>query len=252
MLLIARWNSWPNMLALKNILFWVAFPFLIPQALYVRRTAPRFAPASGPAEGTAGDGKQARLLAIGDSIIAGVGASEFSRALVGQTAASLAQSQDCMVDWQALGVSGYDARKVLDNLVPKIPEGAFDYIIVSVGVNDITGLTSIRTWRRNLSLLLGSLQAHSPNAVIAVAGMPPLHGFPLLPQPLRATFGMRSRSFDAVASEVASGIQGIVYVPLNFEPEPEKFAPDGYHPSEESYGEFGRHMADGLMNARTG
>ena len=240
------------MLALRSILFWIAFPFLIPQALYIRRTAPRFAPASGPAEGSAGVGQQTRLLAIGDSIIAGVGASEFSRALVGRTAASLAQSQNCMVAWQALGVSGYDARKVLDRLVPKIPDGAFDYIIVSVGVNDITGLTSIRTWRRNLSLLLSRLQAHSPNAVIAVAGMPPLHGFPLLPQPLRATFGMRSRLFDAVAVEVTGHAKNAMHVPLNFEPDPDKFAPDGYHPSEESYTEFGRYMADGLTNARTG
>ena len=175
------------MFVLNNLLFWFVFPFLIPQALYVRRTAPRFAPASGPAEGSAGDGKQTRMLAIGDSIVAGVGATDFSRALIGQTAAALAKSQNCSVAWQALGVSGYDSEKVLELLVPKMPGEAFDYIIVSVGVNDITGLTSIRTWRRNLSLLLNKLATHSPDAVIAVAGMPPLHGFPLLPQPMRAS-----------------------------------------------------------------
>jgi len=235
------------MFSLNNLLFWLAVPFLIPQALYVRKTAPRFAPAGGPPEGSVGRGKQTRLLAIGDSIIAGVGASELSKALVGQTAVALATSQNTCVSWQALGVSGYDSTKVLERLIPKLPGIDFDYIIVSVGVNDITGLTTIRSWRRNLSLLLSKLEAHSPNAVIAIAGMPPLHGFPLLPQPLRATFGMRGRSFDDIARKVADGQRKAHHVAFDFEPDPDQFAPDGYHPSEESYAEFGRHMADRLI-----
>ena len=232
---------------MRNLLFWAAFPFLVPQALYVRRTAPRFAPAGGPSEGSVGEGEQTRLLAVGDSIIAGVGASELSKALVGQTATALATSRNCRVSWQALGVSGYNSAKVLRHLVPELPGAVCDYMIVSVGVNDITGLTSIQRWRRNLSLLLHKLQAHSPNALIAVAGMPPLHGFPLLPQPLRATFGMRGRVFDDVARRVVDDFSNTFHVPLDFEPDPSRFAPDGYHPSEESYAEFGRHMADRLV-----
>ena len=232
---------------MKNLLFWVIFPFLIPQALYVRRTAPRFDAASGPLEGLIGDGKPMRLLAIGDSIVAGVGASTLSKALVGQTARALAASHGSRVSWQALGVSGYDSTKILERLLPKMPCDALDYIIVSVGVNDITGLTSIRRWRLNLSLLLSSLHAHSPNAVVAIAGMPPLHGFPLLPQPLRAVFGMRGRTFDDVAIKVVEEHPNSLHVPLDFEPDPKGFAADGYHPSEESYVEFGQRMAERLV-----
>ena len=95
----------------RSVLFWIILPLLIPQALYARRTAPRFAPAGGPATGTLGEGEPRRLLAIGDSIIAGVGASTLSKALVGQTAAALATSQRCRVHWQALGVSGFESAK---------------------------------------------------------------------------------------------------------------------------------------------
>ncbi len=232
---------------MKNLLFWAAFPFLVPQALYVRKTAPRFAPAAGPASGSVGHGEESRLLAIGDSIIAGVGATELSKALVGQTAAALAASRKCRVSWKALGVSGYDSAKVLEHLVPELPRESCDYIVVSVGVNDITGLTSIQRWRANLAAVLQRLQAHSPNALIAVSGMPPLHGFPLLPQPLRATFGMRGSLFDDITREVVAEHVNARHVPVDFEPHPEKFAPDGYHPSEESYAEFGRHMADELL-----
>ena len=232
---------------MKNLLFWAIFPFLLPQALYVRMSAPRFAPAGGPLEGSVGGGKQTRLLAVGDSIIAGVGASELSKAVVGQTAKAITKSQNCCVSWQALGVSGYDSTKILERLIPKLPDVAVDYIIVSVGVNDITGLTTVRKWRQNLSLLLDKLQAHSPKAVIAVAGMPPLQGFPLLPQPLRSVFGMRGKSFDEVAKRVIGRYQNSIHVPLEFETDPSQFAPDGYHPSEESYAEFGRYMADRLL-----
>ena len=235
------------MLAMKNLLFWSVFPFLVPQAIYVRRHAPRFAPAGGPAEGSAGDGAEVRLLAIGDSIIAGVGATDLSRALVGQTATALAASGHCRVSWQALGVSGYDSARVLERLVPKLPGTPCDYMIVSVGVNDVTGLTSIRRWRHNLSKVIHELQTHSPRARIAIAGLPPLHGFPLLPQPLRATFGMRASVFDDVARQVIGEHSRTLHVPVDFDPDPKKFAPDGYHPSEEGYTEFGRHMADGLL-----
>lgn len=236
---------------MKNVLFWGVVPFLLPQALYVRKTAPRFAPAGGPSEGMWGNGTRTRLLAVGDSIIAGVGASELSKALVGQTAAAIAASLNCCVSWQAHGISGYNSTKILDHLLPALPDVTADYIIVSVGVNDITGLTTLRKWRQNLSLLLDKLHAHSPDAVIAVAGMPPMHVFPLLPQPLRATFGMRSRSFDEVAKKVVEGLPKAVHVPLDFEPEPHKFSPDGYHPSEDSYVEFGRYMADGLIGIQS-
>ena len=232
---------------MKNLLFWGVVPFLVPQALYVRKTAPRFAPADGPRKGSTGSGRRIRLLAIGDSIVAGVGATELSKALVGQTASALAASLNSCVSWQALGVSGYKAANILEQLVPKLPDITADYIIVSVGVNDITGLTTLRKWRRNVSLLLNRLQTHSPDAVIAVAGMPPMHGFPLLPQPLRATFGMRSRSFDEVVRSLVDSIPSTVHVSLEFEPDPQEFAPDGYHPSEESYVRFGQYMAAGLL-----
>ena len=74
-----------------------------------------------------------------------------------------------------------------------------------------------------------------------------MHGFPLLPQPLRAVFGLRARTLDDIAREVAAACQNAFHVPLDFDPDPEKFSPDGYHPSEESYVEFGQHMAERLL-----
>ena len=234
---------------MRNIVFWSLLPLLAPQAIYVRRTAPRFAAAAGPSHGVVGAGREKRLLAIGDSIIAGVGAPTLGDALVGQTAGSLARRLRGRVRWQAFGVPGFNSRKVLDSLVPRLPDEAADFIIVSVGVNDITGVKTVSTWRANLQQLLLSLLDHSPGATIAIAGIPPMHGFPLLPQPLRAVAGLRASSFDQVGQAVASGFDQVVHVPVDFDPDPAMFAADGYHPSAESYRLFGDAMAAHLVSS---
>lgn len=232
---------------MKSILFWSMLPLLLPQALYVRQTAPRIDAAAGATTGTVGQGQQKRLLAIGDSIVAGVGAAQLTEALVGQTAMALATSLRCQLDWQALGVSGFDSGKVVAQLLPKLPAEEFDFIIVSVGVNDVTGLTTLRQWRRNVVVLHDALRAQSPDAVIAFSGLPPLHGFPLLPQPLRAVFGMRSQSLDHALAECIGDLRRCKHVPIDFDPKNGKFADDGYHPSEDGYVEFGARMAEELI-----
>lgn len=229
-------------------MFWSLLPILAPQAFYVRRTAPRFAPAAGPQTGSVGGGAaEKRLLAVGDSIIAGVGAETLTDALVGQTARALAETLACRIRWQAIGVTGFNSRKVLDRLVPRLPSEPADFVIVSVGVNDITGLKTLTEWRDNLGALLTALGSHSPRALIALAGIPPMHAFPLLPQPLRAVAGLRAGAFERAGREVAGRYPGVVHVPVDFEPLPERFAADGYHPSPESYRIFGNAMASGLV-----
>jgi hypothetical protein len=58
---------------------------VLPQAIYVRKTTPRLSAAGDPKEGTAGSGNNFNLLAIGDSIFTGVGATKLSSTLVGQS-----------------------------------------------------------------------------------------------------------------------------------------------------------------------
>lgn len=232
---------------MRNLLFWAAVPFLAPQALYVRQTAPRFAGADGPRAGRVGQGRDLRLLAVGDSIIAGVGADHIHNALVGTTASALADALDAAIQWHALGGIGYRAEQIVDEFLPELPAEPADFVIVSVGVNDITGLTPLRVWRKRLRLLLDRLCAHSPQASVAVAGVPPLGQFPLLPQPLRSVAGLRAASFDASCRDVIAEFSNVTHVPVSVDFSPDKFAADGYHPSEKSYGVFGEEMARGLL-----
>ena len=61
---------------------------------------------------------------------------------------------------------------------------------------------------------------------------------------------MRARVFDEVAKTVIAEQERSLHIPLDFEPHPSGFAPDGYHPSEESYVEFGSRLAERMLAAK--
>ena len=149
---------------------------------------------------------QIRLLAIGDSIIAGVGAKTLEKALVGRTAERLAQTAGARVVWTAKGKNGVTSRYIARRLLPRVADKAenspFDAILVSAGVNDVISLHSLGRWRRDIDALLTALAGRWPEAVIAMSGLPPMNHFPTLPQPLRAVFGMRARDFDRTLREI--------------------------------------------------
>ncbi len=232
---------------MRRLLFWSALPFVLPQALRVRKTARRFAAAAGPEFGSVGHGAKFKLLAIGDSIVAGVGASTLAHALIGQVAKALAQPLAARVEWQALGIVGADLRKIVRDLVTQLPPEPVDAIFVSAGVNDVTGLTPTRVWRAQLSALLCALNKHSPNAPIVILGLPPMQRFPLLPRPLRAVIGLRAEILDQIAMIEIAKHPNAVHLPLKFEARPQDFSGDGYHPSEASYTVLGQWVADAIL-----
>jgi len=226
----------------RRLLFWSLFPLLIPQALWVRRSAPRFAPAGPPRQGltsanTNGD-STIQLLAIGDSIIDGVGCATVKEALPGQFAQALAETSSRDVAWQAIGGSGTTAAQIRDQLIPRIPprseDHSYDLILISVGVNNVTGLSRSARWQTDLTELLNALRERAPQAWLILCGLPPLWGFPLLPQPLRWVLGQRAKTLDAFGAALAERSPRCQHIPTCFEPEPRMFAADGYHPNAES------------------
>lgn len=231
---------------MQRVLFWTLLPFMTPQAFWVRKTATRFADAAGPTVGSAGSGPARRLVAVGDSIIAGVGAPTLDQALVGRTAAALAQRFEVRVDWWAFGTTGERSGGLLERQVPALPDLDADFVIVSMGVNDVTGLSSTRRFAENMRAALDGLRRRYPRARIAVAGLPPLGVFPLLPQPLRACLGLRASILDGVLAKIVADVPGAAFVAVDVDVSPERFSADGFHPSPAGYREFGESMAAAL------
>lgn len=233
---------------MRNALFWMSLPFLLPQALRLRRTAPRVSGAAGVNHGTVGKGPERSLLVFGDSIAAGVGARDFPRSLVGRTADALARDSAQTIRWSAEGYIGANSDKILDRLNGRGHRETVDYLVLSVGVNDVTSLNTLVSWRRNLRTILSRLNEIYGEPLIGLAGLPPMHGFPLLPEPLRTQVGNRSVAVDGVGRKVVAEFANVVHVPVEFELTRDRFADDGYHPSEFGYVEFGQVMSDALLH----
>ena len=223
---------------IRTILFWLLFPFVLPQGFLLRKNAPKVTGAGGDNNGTYGSGPRFSLVGVGDSIITGVGVSRLEDAFVSQTAQKLSAALTCRIDWRVCGKTGIHSGGIIKELLPQLSDSEADFILLSVGVNDITSIRGVSEWKRNLDKILRTLSTHSPRAIIAVSGIPPMGKFPLLPQPLRTLFGLRSRTFDLACRQVVSTHPSVIYVPIEFKPQPDMFSPDGYHPSKKSYREF--------------
>jgi lysophospholipase L1-like esterase len=234
---------------LTRALFWLLLPVVVVQGLGVRRRAQRFAAPVGPGSGRtpgASGGPPLRLLALGDSIVAGVGAGSAETALAGATGNALAALTGRTVEWLGLGRIGAGITDLGALLPPAEATLPYDCVVISVGVNDITRLRSSQAWSRELSALLDLLRARNPLAVIVMAGMPPLHRFPLLPMPLRGILGMRARSFSHAARRVIEARSGMLFVPLVFDAQARDFSDDGFHPGPDSYLALGQALAQAI------
>jgi lysophospholipase L1-like esterase len=223
---------------------WLLLPLSLIQGLRLRRQALRLPGAPGARTGTCGSGEPFRLLAVGDSIIDGVGIARFEDTLPAQYARALSERLDLRVGWRAEGVTGHSVDDVVQRLKSLASDEPFDLVVVSVGVNDVTGLTSKARWRSGLVALIRELRRRWPGVRVVLLGLPPMAHFPLPPQPLRSTLGMRAAALDRIAVEVASGYPGVEHVPTRIDPAVHPFCEDGFHPSAESCTLWARELAD--------
>jgi lysophospholipase L1-like esterase len=218
----------------KHIGFWLLLPLSALQGLLLRQSAPRMPEAAGDRTGVCGQGEQLKLLAMGDSIIVGVGLQAMQQSLPVQFATALANQSNCRVQWQLEGKNGADIAYLRQQIAKLDQNHAADIILISIGVNDVTGLISKRAWRIQLETLLGELQGKWPHAFVIFAGLPPMGKFPLPPQPLRFTLGQRAENLDNIAAELISKQRKMQHIRTTIDPLKQSFCEDGFHPSAES------------------
>ena len=107
---------------LGGLLLLPLFPLLLVLGKWVRRRVPQLPEAQHHIEGTTSGVQPAlRLLALGDSTIAGVGVTDHRDGITGHLADTLARAAGRAVSWQVLARSGYTAERVNAKLVARIP-----------------------------------------------------------------------------------------------------------------------------------
>jgi len=221
-------------------------PLLLLQGKHVRKTTPVLPEAEGEREGLSGVGEHLKLLILGDSAAAGVGAEHQDEALTGKLVALLEKSY--RLQWRLIARTGATTASTLKTL-NKLESVHYDVVIVSLGVNDVTGLSGSKVWLEQQQRLLEKIQSlYSPRLTI-INGIPPMHLFPALPQPLRWYLGKKAAAMSGMLQTRIKEDQDVVFIPLDFASDPALMASDGFHPGPEAYTIWARNLARLILSS---
>jgi lysophospholipase L1-like esterase len=184
-------------------------------------------------------GSGRRVVWLGDSTAAGVGASGSAGALSSQVADGLDALGAERMSVTVLAVSGARVADVLADQLPKVAGLAPDLVLISVGANDTIHITGRGTFRRTYEDLVRALPAGVP---VVMLGVPDMGAIPRFRQPLRTLAGWRGRRLDTEIRNVAAAT-GAVYADIAgptgppFRRHPGRyFADDDFHPGDAGYG----------------
>lgn len=205
---------------------------------------------AGPRSGVAGSGPElTRLLLFGDSAIAGVGAVHQREALAVQLADRLSDSHR-RVEWQLLARSGLDTADAILMLdeVWRIagPSLRPDVVVVGLGVNDLTAQVPVARWLMQLGTLVDRLRVRHGARLVVLNGLPPMHRFPALPQPLRWFLGACARNYASALREWAQSRPGLLLHDLPALEPPHAMAADGFHPGPPAYRAWAESLAQAI------
>lgn len=215
---------------------WLLGPVLLLQGRHVRRATLVLPEPEGPRAGVAGEGPPLRLLVLGDSAAAGVGAASQDAALAGRIVASL--TDRFRVHWRLIARTGASTASTIRHL-RRLDPFPVDAVVISLGVNDVTGGVAPRKFRERQSALMALLHERMGARLILASGLPPMEKFPALPQPLRWYLGARARELDRALADALPNGRGAEYLPLEGPLGRGHMAEDGFHPGPEIYRAWG-------------
>jgi len=206
----------------------------------------------GPRALAPAPGRALVYAALGDSTVAGVGASAPARSYVGHLHARLREVFPA-AHLVNLGVSGATAADVVAAQLPRAVALQPCLVTLSVGPNDITTGRDVRQYARDLDVILGPLARRTP-AVLVVNLIPDLALTPRFRggEP-EAAVGGRTMAFNAAPSRAARrhGAEVVDLYALSRREVPRRpdlIAADGYHPSDAGYARWAEAMWQGLRS----
>jgi len=114
-------------------------PVIVAQGIVVKQRTPKLLEPIGERQGVVGFGRPLSLLILGDSAAAGVGVEYQHQALSGVLISQL--MNEYQLTWALRAKTGDNTRQVIDAINALEPQ-VYDVIVTSIGVNDVTKLSS--------------------------------------------------------------------------------------------------------------
>jgi len=183
-----------------------------------------------------------RVLIAGDSSAAGVGVAHQDQSVAGHFVRTLRRHHAGPIAWSLRARSGLTTRGVHDMLAAE-PPAEVDVAVVITGVNDVIELLTPRRAVAHRAALADWLLAERRARHVVFAPLPPMHRFPLLPEPLRTVMGDDARRHDLAQARWAATRRDVSHVEITLDLDADSMASDGFHPGEPVYRRCGEALA---------
>jgi len=210
-------------------------PLLLIQAFWVKLTVLHLAEPCGERSGDCGisdKNSKLTLLIIGDSAAAGVGVDSQKDALAGQLTTMLADKYE--VNWRLIANTGFTSTDIIAELTALTAQ-SYDYVLVSVGVNDVTHVTRRHQWAMNIKTIVEILDTKFGAPKVLLTSVPPMQRFTAIPAPLRWWLGNRVKKLNELMIAEVKDKNNYCVLTFDLPFEPEFIAKDGIHPSKIAY-----------------
>ncbi len=242
--------------SLTLLLVILTSPYLYLAGKRVRRTIPTLPNAQDLHGVCSGYERSASLLFLGESAIAGVGVVSNHDGLAGQVSQYLSKMSQTDVRWDVLAHTGYDAQRVLTDLLPKMAQRDYDIILIQLSANDAFKLHSPWKYKRRMQLIINQITRQCPKAKIIFLTNPPVRDM-AFPPLLAFIFGNVMDQYAEVLAHIASKNENHYFMDDKLslkewqamypEKAPQDFFSDGVHPSAFSYKIWAREIAAYIM-----
>ncbi|WP_250632016.1 SGNH/GDSL hydrolase family protein [Rhodoflexus caldus] len=230
--------NWRSMALLGKVA--AHFPKLMRQGNAIRANTVRLPLPQDKPQGSFGNGKHPfKLLAFGESTVAGMGIASYTDTLGGVFAQSFAtQNPDLQVDWLSIGKNGLRVGEAISYFREQVPPTRFDLLLIGLGANDIFKFTPVWQWRKQVRALLQTASGYSTRIIWAT--LPPVGRFPIFNTPdrqlLRQLFDHQRLLLEsAIHREEQCSPVPFIYPKVTFELSEDMFVSDGVHPSAKGY-----------------
>ncbi|NVJ86033.1 MAG: SGNH/GDSL hydrolase family protein [Algoriphagus sp.] len=216
-------------------------PYLIFQAKQVRKNNPL--PPAKSNHLILGTNTK-RILILGESTAAGVGASEPENTLAGNIYRMFDQNYQVI----NLGKNGLRVKE----LIPTFQEdlsgliGDFEGIFLFIGANDCFRLTNPKDFRNKLEYLIKQLQQDLSPKWIYLADIPPVQLFPSFPTSLQFYLEKQRGFLTGEMQKLATSNPLLIYEKIQMSLDKEFFCSDGIHPSNLGYKAIAEFAIDGI------
>lgn len=177
-------------------------------------------------------------VALGDSTVEGIGASDFSRTYPFLVYRALKQYRR-NVQFFNLGKAGAQTNDLITEQLQQTIDLKPDIVTISIGANDIFKRKGTKHFAHNLSIIIERIK-NETEATIVISSIPDFAATRAIPKVLKQYCSIQGKRFNKIIAKFAED-KRVVFVDFHLHTSlmgnryPEIISSDGLHPSDIGY-----------------